>query len=64
MNERKIELQEIAKQRDDAQAEAARFREALEDIAQDLGHPGDPAWRRAMEALGLDADGAEAAWHD
>lgn len=44
--------------------ERDRYREALEDIADDLGHPGDAAWRRAMEALGKDADAAERAWHD
>lgn len=41
-----------------------RYREALREITSDLGHPGDPAWRCAMEALGLDADAAERAWHD
>jgi hypothetical protein len=49
---------------EDAEAEAGRLREALQDIADDLGNPGDPAWRRAMEVLGLDADAAERAWHD
>jgi hypothetical protein len=43
--------------------ERDRYREALQEIASDLGKVGDPAWREAMEALGLDADAAERAWH-
>jgi hypothetical protein len=45
-------------------AVADRYREALEEIASELGTPGDPAWREAMGALGLDADAAERAWHE
>jgi hypothetical protein len=46
------------------EAERDRYREALQEIASDIARPGEPAWQRAMEALGLDVEAAIRAWHD
>jgi hypothetical protein len=54
----------LRKQLEATAAERDRYREALQEIASDLGTPGRPEWREAMEALGLDADAAERAWQD
>jgi hypothetical protein len=46
------------------EAAVKRYVAALEEIANSLGEPGEPAWRRAMEALCWDIESAERAWHE
>jgi len=44
--------------------ERDRYRDALDEIAGDLGEPGTDVWRCAMDALGRDIEAAEAAWEN